>query len=70
LLFLATGSGFAATRYVDAASAKPTPPYTNWAAAATSIQDALDVAVVGDEVVVTNGIYTTGGRAVGTNLLS
>jgi hypothetical protein len=54
----------AATHYVDLNSSAPLPPYTSWSNAAVTIQDAVDAAATGDEVVVTNGIYQTGGRSV------
>ena len=69
LLLLSAASASAATRYVWQDSPSPAPPYTNWATAAHVIQDAVDAALPGDEIVVTNGIYATGGRAVGTNVL-
>jgi hypothetical protein len=69
MFLAATSSALATVRYVDGNSAYPTPPYTNWATAATIIQQAVDAAVSGDEIVVTNGTYATGGRAVGTNVL-
>ncbi len=65
LVLLALGDSAAATvRYVNRRSASPAPPYTNWVAAAAAIQDAVDAAAPGDEIVVTNGLYDTGGRAV------
>src|SRR6185369_15748557 len=62
LLFGLKATG--AVHYVDVNGANPTPPYLTWATAAQEIQAAVDVSFSGDEILVTNGLYRTGGRAV------
>ena len=54
----------AATRCVNVNSLAPALPYTTWETAATNIQDAVDAAVAGDLVLVTSGVYQTGGWVV------
>ena len=63
ILLLAVANLSAATLYVSPGSTAPTPPYATWATASTTIQQAVDVAVAGDQIVVTNGTYATGSRA-------
>ena len=54
----------AGTHYVSLLSTNPISPYTNWATAAVTIQQAVDATVDGDQVLVTNGSYASGARAL------
>lgn len=64
LFVLLPMSTSATVRYVDVHNASSSPPFTNWATAARTIQQAVDAAVNGDQILVSNGTYRIGGRVV------
>jgi PKD repeat protein len=63
-LMILTMTAHGTVRYVDVNSPGPSAPYTNWTTAAANIQDAVDASNPGDQILVTDGIYQTGGRVV------
>jgi hypothetical protein len=58
----------ASVLYVDLNSPSPAVPYASWNTAARNIQQAVNAASTGDLVLVTNGIYKTGGALVSGSL--
>ncbi|MEI2722106.1 MAG: PKD domain-containing protein [Verrucomicrobiota bacterium] len=55
-------------RCVNVAGVSPTEPYADWPAAATNIQTAIDLAAIGDVLLVTNGVYDVGGKVMSGDL--
>lgn len=53
-----------ANRYVNVDSPGPAAPYASWSTAATTVQDAVDLASAGELILVADGLYQTGERAV------
>src|SRR5262249_29463890 len=56
--------------YVDLKSPNPFPPYISWLSAATNIQNAVDASFDGDIILVSNGVFRTGGRLQSGRIVS
>ena len=69
LAFFVSNLIFAQNFYV-ATDGINSPPYTNWATATTNIQDAVTLALSGDSVIISNGIYVLSSQIEITNAIT
>ncbi len=70
VLLVCARSSISATLFVDLNSGNAVAPYSSWATAATNIQDAVDLTLDGDTVLVTNGVYYLSEQITVTNAIT